>query len=127
MIARVRNTANIAISSFNYLWVKQAMCHVFPDFLEEGRKPLEAGVADRNADIFVAAPLLDFPQSFQIAARILVKNTEDKHLATREDARKPEGLRQQDSGNLVGDGIRNRPLRDAAGALLNTKPRHAPK
>ena len=36
MIARVRNTANMAISSFNYLLVKQVMCHVhILDFLEE--------------------------------------------------------------------------------------------
>lgn len=32
MIARVRNTANMAISSFNYLLLKQVMCHVTPGF-----------------------------------------------------------------------------------------------
>ena len=32
MIARVRNTANMAISSFNYLLVEQVMCHVTPGF-----------------------------------------------------------------------------------------------
>ena len=38
MIARVRNTANIAISSFNYLLVKHVMCHVhILDFLKERR------------------------------------------------------------------------------------------
>ena len=47
MIARVRNTANIAISSFNYLLVKQAMCHVFLDFLEEGRKLWADGIRNR--------------------------------------------------------------------------------
>ena len=39
VIARVRNTANIAISSFNYLLVKHVMCHVhILDFLKERRK-----------------------------------------------------------------------------------------
>ena len=39
VIARVRNTANIAISSFNYLLVKHVMCHVYIlDFLKEWRK-----------------------------------------------------------------------------------------
>jgi hypothetical protein len=32
VIARVRNTANMAISSFNYLLLKQVMCHVTPGF-----------------------------------------------------------------------------------------------
>ena len=44
MIARVRNTADIAISNFNYLLVKQVMCHVHIfDFLEERRKLRRSG------------------------------------------------------------------------------------
>ena len=55
VIARVRNTANIAISSFNYLLVKHVMCHVhILDFLKERRNCVEdAGVADRSVYIWV--------------------------------------------------------------------------
>jgi hypothetical protein len=46
VIARVRNTANIAISSFNCLLVKHVMCHVYIlDFLG-GNCVEDAGVAD---------------------------------------------------------------------------------
>jgi hypothetical protein len=62
VIARVRNTANIAISSFNYLLVKHVMCHVpysrFPQRTAETASKTPVGVADRSADIWGLGSIL---------------------------------------------------------------------